>query len=85
MKILKYGPLRVEVNLDPPGEEIFMDQLKEIIKTAESDYRWRQQNAGGAYSQITKEEKGIIPKGHSNTPLKSIVKKSGNKNKKVKM
>lgn len=39
-----------------------MDQLKEIIRMGKRDYKWRQQNTGGAHAQIETEVKGIILK-----------------------
>lgn len=84
MKILKYGPLTLTVDLDSPGEEIFMDQLQEIIRRGEADFKWRQQNHEALQSLNETHRKGKIIQEPPVKSKKQIVKKSVNKNRKVK-
>ena len=84
MKILKYGNLTLKVDLDPRGEEIFIQELNDLVRASQSDFRWRKENADylKALKENTTRDK-IIPT-EKKDALKSIVIKSENKNRKVK-
>ena len=84
MKILRYGNLTLKIDLDQRGEEIFTEELKDLVRASQSDYRWRYNNSEYLDSLKESKSKGKTTQEKSEDALKSIVIKSGNKNRKVK-
>ena len=84
MKILRYGNLTLKIDLDKRGEEIFIEELKDLVRASQSDYRWRFRNS--EYLDSLKESKstGRTTQEKPEGALKSIVIKPMNKNRKVK-
>lgn len=41
MKVLTFGSLKIEINLDEKGEELLVEDIKESIDLAMRDYKWR--------------------------------------------
>ena len=82
MKTLRYGPLTVQVDLDPSGEEIFMDQLREIIRIGEADYRWRQKNESHPSPQNEEKIRGVEHQEATRKQPQKTSKQGMNKNRK---
>ena len=84
MNILRYGNLTLKIDLDQRGEEIFTEELKDLVRASQSDYRWRFRNGEYLDSLRESKSKGKTTQEKSEDDLKSIVIKSGNKNRKMK-
>ena len=84
MKILRYGNLTLKIDLDQRGEEIFIEELHDLIRVSQSDYRWRYNNSEYLDSLKESKSKGKTTQEKSEDALKSIVIKPMNKNRKVK-
>ena len=83
-KILKYGNLTLNIDLDSPGEEIFLENLKDMIRMAESDTKWRQLNNVKVPGLQEAKTKGIITRETRKNKPEINSKSAINKNKKVK-
>ena len=44
MKILRYGNLTMEIDLDQKGEQYLIDAIRQDLRFIENDYRWRMEN-----------------------------------------
>ena len=83
-KILKYGHLTLNIDLDPQGEEIFLENLKDVIRMAESDTKWRQLNNVKVQGIQEAKSKGTITRETRKNKPEINSKPGIDKNRKVK-
>lgn len=65
MKVLTFGSLKIEINLDEKGEELLVEDIKESVDLAMRDYKWRARNAQ------TPSNLNETPNGGNTTPKAS--------------
>ena len=67
MKTLTYGSLKIDIDLDGKGDEIFMESLEELITEMRKDFKWRRQHPQNPSNSIETPREGIItPEGRKN-------------------
>ena len=60
MKTLTYGSLKIDIDLDGKGDEIFMESLEELITEMRKDFKWRRQHPQNPSNSIETPKEGII-------------------------
>lgn len=76
MKTLTYGSLKIDIDLDEKGDEIFIESLDELITEMRKDFKWRSQHAQNPSNLIDSAPKGInTPEGKKNDTNRRRVKK----------
>ena len=60
MKTLTYGSLKIDIDLDGKGDEIFMESLEELITEMRKDFKWRRQHPQNPSNSIESAGEGII-------------------------
>lgn len=83
-KILKYGNLTLNIDLDPQGEVIFLENLKDVIRMAESDTAWRKLNNIKVTGLQEAKSKGTITRETGKNKPEINSKPGIDKNRKVK-
>ena len=64
MKNLTFGDLKISIDLDEKGEEIFTEALEELITEMRKDFKWRSLHPQTPSNLNETPDQGkIIPKG----------------------
>ena len=59
MKTLTYGSLKIQIDLDAKGEEIFTEALEELITETKKDFKWRSLHPQTPSNLNESDQKGI--------------------------
>lgn len=60
MKTLTYGSLKIDIELDAKGEDIFIESLRELITEMRKDFKWRSEHPQTPSNLIETPKEGVI-------------------------